>query len=57
MQIKPKVEEEAVQIDEIPSKAFPDALSQGGIRWKMLHASPEMGSWAARSWPNCTCHT
>jgi acetylacetone-cleaving enzyme len=47
MEIKPKVREEAVQINDIPWKAFPDALSKGGIRWKMLHASPEMGAWAA----------
>lgn len=32
MEIKPKVREEAVQIDDIPWKAFPDALSHGGIR-------------------------
>ena len=47
MTIKDKVSEEAVQIDELAWKAFPDALSKGGIRWKMLHASPEMGAWAA----------
>ena len=40
MEIKPKVREEAVQINDIPWKPFPDALSAGGIRWKMLHASP-----------------
>jgi hypothetical protein len=47
MEIKPKVPEEAVQLNDIPWKAFPDALSNGGIRWKMLHASPEMGAWTA----------
>jgi hypothetical protein len=47
MEIKPKVREESVQLDSIPWKAFPDALSHGGIRWKMLHASPEMGAWTA----------
>lgn len=47
MALKDKVHEEAVQINEIPWKPFPDALSKGGIRWKMLHASPEMGAWAA----------
>jgi hypothetical protein len=47
MEIKPKVLEEAVQLNDIPWKAFPDALSHGGIRWKMLHASPEMGAWTA----------
>lgn len=47
MTIKDKVQEEAVQINDLPWKAFPVALSKGGIRWKMLHASPEMGAWAA----------
>lgn len=47
MEIKPHVREEAVQINDIPWKPFPDALSRGGIRWKMLHASPEMGAWTA----------
>lgn len=47
MEIKSKVREEAVQINDIPWKPFPDALSRGGIRWKMLHASPEMGAWTA----------
>ncbi len=29
MDIKPKVKEEAVQLNDIPWKAFPDALSKG----------------------------
>jgi hypothetical protein len=41
MEIKSKIHEEAVQINDIPWKPFPDALSHGGIRWKMLHASPK----------------
>jgi hypothetical protein len=32
MDIKPNVKEEAVQLNETPWKAFPDALSKGGIR-------------------------
>jgi len=47
MNIKSKIKEEAVQLDELEWKPFPEALSKGGIRWKMLHASPEMGAWAA----------
>jgi hypothetical protein len=31
------VRKKAVQIDNIPWKPFPDALSRGGIRSKMLH--------------------
>lgn len=36
-----------VQIDETPWMPFPAALSEGGIRWKLLHVSPEMGAWTA----------
>lgn len=44
---KQKVAEEYAQIDEMPWAPFPDAFSTGGIRWKFLHASPEMGAWTA----------
>lgn len=37
----------AVQLDEIDWVPFPDALSAGGIRWKLLNVAPELGSWAA----------
>jgi hypothetical protein len=47
MEIKPKVKEEAVQINDIPWKEFPVELCRGGIRWKVLHVSPEMGAWTA----------
>ena len=43
--MKPRTKEEAVQIDHVPWKPFPDAFSQGGIRWKLLHVSPEAGAW------------
>ena len=36
-----------VQINEQPWMPFPAALSAGGIRWKLLHVSPEMGGWTA----------
>jgi hypothetical protein len=45
--MKPRAKDEAVQIDELPWKPFPDAFSQGGIRWKLLHVSPEVGAWTA----------
>ena len=41
------VEGRAVQLDEIDWVPFPDALSAGGIRWKLLNVAPELGSWAA----------
>ncbi len=36
-----------VQMDEIPWVDFPDALSDGGIKWKLLNVAPEMGAWTA----------
>lgn len=41
------VEGRAVQLDEIDWVPFPDSLSAGGIRWKLLNVAPELGSWAA----------
>ena len=45
--MKPRTPEEYVQIDSIEWAPFPDALAAGGIRWKLLHVSPEMGAWTA----------
>lgn len=45
--MKPHVPEEYVQIDELDWIPFPDAFSAGGIRWKLLHVSPESGAWTA----------
>jgi hypothetical protein len=45
--MKPKIKEEYVQMDELAWKPFPEAFSTGGIRWKLLHVSPEMGAWTA----------
>lgn len=47
MQPKERIKEAWVQMDLVPWKAFPSAFSAGGIRWKLLNVSPEMGSWAA----------
>ncbi|MEZ5594755.1 MAG: 2,4'-dihydroxyacetophenone dioxygenase family protein [Gammaproteobacteria bacterium] len=44
---KEKIPEEYVQMDQVDWKPFPDAFSAGGIRWKLLHVSPEMGAWTA----------
>lgn len=41
------VECRAVELNAIEWVAFPEALSQGGIRWKLLNVAPELGSWAA----------
>lgn len=45
--MKAKVKEEYVQMDAVDWKPFPEAFSKGGIRWKLLHVSPEMGAWTA----------
>jgi len=37
----------AVELDTIAWVPFPEALSQGGIKWKLLNVAPELGSWAA----------
>ncbi|MFN3231992.1 MAG: cupin domain-containing protein [Alphaproteobacteria bacterium] len=36
-----------VHLDDFEWQPFPEEFSEGGIRWKLLHVSPESGSWAA----------
>ena len=36
-----------VQVDSMEWAPFPEALSDGPIRWKLLNVSPEMGAWTA----------
>tara|TARA_B100000214_G_C23492934_1_gene412543 strand:- start:39 stop:479 length:441 start_codon:yes stop_codon:yes gene_type:complete len=45
--MKNKIEEEYVQIDNVKWQPFPEDFSKGGIKWKLLHVSPELGSWTA----------
>ena len=45
--MKNKIEEEYVQIDHVKWQPFPEDFSKGGIKWKLLHVSPELGSWTA----------
>jgi len=45
--VKTKVGEEYVHIDSVSWQPFPEDFSDGGIRWKLLHVSPEVGSWTA----------
>ena len=45
--MKPLVAQEYVQIQQLEWQPFPDAFSAGGIRWKLLHVSPEVGAWTA----------
>lgn len=41
------VDGRAVELDDLPWVPFPEAFSDGGIRWKLLNVAPELGSWAA----------
>ena len=45
--MKSKLAGEYVQINDLEWKPFPEAFSAGGIRWKLLHVSPEAGAWTA----------
>src|SRR4051795_7539998 len=45
--MKQRAAEEYTQIDQGSWAPFPDTLSVGGIRWKLLHVSPEAGTWTA----------
>lgn len=45
--MKDKVAQEYVQIQDLEWQPFPAAFSEGGIRWKLLHVSPELGAWTA----------
>ncbi len=45
--MKAKSPEEYVQIDQGAWAPFPEAFSDGGISWKLLHVSPDAGTWTA----------
>ena len=45
--MKQKLEGEYVHVDSVGWQPFPGEFSAGGIRWKLLHVSPEMGAWTA----------
>lgn len=45
--MKLQAKEEYVQIDAGAWAPFPEAFSKGGITWKLLHVSPEAGTWSA----------
>lgn len=44
--MKAKAQDEYVQIDDGPWAPF-EGFAEGGIKWRLLHVSPEMGSWTA----------
>lgn len=41
------IEGRAVELNDISWVDFPEALSDGGISWKLLNVAPEIGSWTA----------
>ena len=45
--MKQKIEGDYVHVDSVGWQPFPGEFSAGGIRWKLLHVSPEMGAWTA----------
>ena len=45
--MKAKVNQEYVQLQDVSWQPFPAEFSDGGIRWKLLHVSPEVGAWTA----------
>ena len=45
--MKLQIAEEYVHIPDLDWIPFPEALSNGGIRWKLLHVQPGHGAWTA----------
>ncbi len=45
--MKPKIDAEYVHVGSVDWQPFPGEFSAGGIRWKLLHVSPEVGAWTA----------
>jgi hypothetical protein len=45
--MKPQALEEYVQVDQGAWAPFPEVFCIGPITWKLLHVSPEAGSWTA----------
>jgi hypothetical protein len=45
--IKERAADDYVQVSAVTWQPFPGEFSAGGIRWKLLHVSPEVGAWAA----------
>ena len=44
---KPKIECEYSTLKHDTWKALPESFGSAGVRWKLLHVSPEVGSWTA----------
>ena len=45
--MKSKLPQDYTHTDDLAWQPFPEAFSEGGITWKLLNVSPEMGCWTA----------
>ena len=45
--MKQRPGDEYTHVSSVPWQPFPAEFSTGGIRWKLLHVSPEVGAWTA----------
>ena len=45
--MKAKLPQDYTHTDELEWQPFPEAFSEGGVTWKLLNVSPEMGGWTA----------
>ena len=43
--MKSRMQGEFLQTDLIEWEDFPEEFQTGGVQWKLLHVSPEIGSW------------
>ena len=43
--MKPKLADEYLQVDQMEWEDFAEDFQTGGVQWKLLHVSPEIGSW------------
>lgn len=42
---KAKAQDDYVQVDQVDWQDFPEDFHSGGVKWKLLHVSPEMAFW------------
>lgn len=40
-----KPQDAYVQVDQVQWQDFPEQFHSGGVKWKLLHVSPEFGIW------------
>ena len=45
--MKAKLPQDYTHTDDLSWQPFPEAFSEGGVTWKLLNVSPEIGGWTA----------